>query len=530
MNVLLCVQGALEIEIIEHFAALDPPLVISRRCVDNVELVASAGAGLGTCAVVSQMDLPTAAALHAAGVRIVGVAGAAQGCDAVASPYAPDVAACVHSVSQSDVAQQVPGVDPRAHNDDPYLSLAADRQETSTGKVIAVWGSAGSPGRSCVARDLAREFSLCGRALLIDGDTRHPSLVQMLALSEESSAIVGVARALNGGERGKYVVERACAQVAGFHFLAGLNSGTRWREIPEAVAAELWPAVREGWDWTVVDCAEATERDEYGYQDCRDGLTLSLLESADEVLLVGKTGPVGIRRLLDQLDRARELKVDVRVVVNRVSRERSGADREAISALFTEQGVHDIFWIREDTDHMRAAISEGKLLAEVAASCGMIGDLRTIATSLGASYPETKRGLRSSLKIRKVGLKSSKASLKNKEAGRERDKKGEGSGSPRPFIAQSPAPAADELRAPAAEETRAPAVDQSPAPAAEGTPIVAADTPAPATDEPVAMQEPLSIAEESNHAVELGYYPMDGPGEADATSGESRGGKHRRIG
>ena len=36
MSVLLCVRGGLEIEIIEHFATLDPPIEIGRRCADAV--------------------------------------------------------------------------------------------------------------------------------------------------------------------------------------------------------------------------------------------------------------------------------------------------------------------------------------------------------------------------------------------------------------------------------------------------------------------------------------------------------------
>lgn len=380
MTVLLCVHGRLEIEIIEHFSTLDPPIEITRRCADTVELLASAEAGLGTIAVVSQMDLMTAAQLHAAGVRIVGVAGehgidGERGCDGMASPFASEVAACIRNLSSAPP---------------PVAQPETVASASGRGRIIAVWGSGGSPGRSTIARDLAHSLSLSGSTLLIDADTYHPSLAQMLALGQESSAIVATFRALNTGERGPHLIERSCAQVAGFAFLAGLNMGSRWRELPESVAEELWPIARAHWDWTVVDCAASAERDEYSYQGQRDGLTLSLLENADDILLVGQPGAVGIRRLLDQIDAARELGFEPCVLVNR-----AGRDRAAVTNLLTANGIAEVLWIREDVGHMRAAVESGKLLAEAAPGSAALRDIARVAASLGAvTGGEAKRSRR----------------------------------------------------------------------------------------------------------------------------------------
>ncbi len=389
MSVLLCVRGGLEIEIIEHFATLDPPIEIGRRCADAVELLATAAAGLGNVAVVSEMDLVTAAELHRCGVRIIGITGTGgvdghRGCDGVASPFAPDIAACIRQVSAEPVREPAPVV---------------RMEKGQHGKVIAVWGSGGSPGRSTIARDLAREFSLSGRTILVDGDVYQPSLAQALAMEQETSAIVASFRALNAGERGYQLVERACAHIAGFHFLAGLNVGTRWRELPESVAEEFWPVLRQGWDWSVVDCAAPAERDDYSFQGQRDGVTLSLLSHADAVLLVGQPGAVGIRRLLDHYDRACELGIDVRIVINRAR-----GDRTEITNLVKARGIAEILWVREDPGHMHAAVESGKLLAEVALASGVLRDVQAIATSLGATGVRERdgEGIR---RRRKISLK-----------------------------------------------------------------------------------------------------------------------------
>ncbi|MGO1590423.1 MAG: AAA family ATPase [Ancrocorticia sp.] len=377
MTVLLSVRGPLEIEIIEHFATLDPPIDITRRCADTVELLASAAAGLGSVAVVSDMDLVTAAELHTHGVRIIGIAGAEgtdgnRGCDQLASPFAPEVAACIRNLS----------LEPMDEPQQPAIVPTAGRG----GKVIAVWGSSGSPGRSSIARDLANAFAGSGRTLLVDGDIYQPSVAQMLALGQETSAIVAAFRALNAGERGHQLVERACAGVAGFQFLAGLNSAARWRELPESVAAEFWPILREGWDWSVVDCASEAQRDEYAYQNQRDGFTLSLLEQADEVLLVGQPGALGIRRLLDQCDVAAELGVNARVLINRAPR-----DRAAISQLLHEYGTSEILWVREDTGAMCSAVESGQLLAEAVPKSAALRDIAAVARACGSDLLQEGR-------------------------------------------------------------------------------------------------------------------------------------------
>lgn len=107
MSVLLCLSGELEVQVVERLGTLLPPIEVTRRCADMTELVACAQAGLGTVAVVDDIDLVDASELRACGLQIVGVlrtlnpASAREvGCDAVASPFADDVVACLQNLGE----------------------------------------------------------------------------------------------------------------------------------------------------------------------------------------------------------------------------------------------------------------------------------------------------------------------------------------------------------------------------------------------------------------------------------------------
>ena len=67
--------------------------------------------------------------------------------------------------------------------------MCADSSEraSTAPRVIAVWGPAGSPGRSTLAVELAVELARGGRHIgLIDGDSHAPSLALALGLADEA--------------------------------------------------------------------------------------------------------------------------------------------------------------------------------------------------------------------------------------------------------------------------------------------------------------------------------------------------------
>ncbi len=249
----------------------------------------------------------------------------------------------------------------------------AEFSEIAPGRMICVWGSAGAPGRSVIARDLAAEWQ--GRALLVDADTRHPCQAQLLGVGQESSALIALARRINTG-RTDTQAGNLLEETHGFRLLAGMNTGSRWREIPGAVADAMWPLLRCEASIVVVDCAAEAEHEDSVLE--RDALTLSAVGAADKVVVVGRGGPVGVRRLLTQLEIAGALGVVVgKIVITRAPTQ----DRPAVQRILEQRGFTDVTFVRADKAYVEAEY-RGTTLREVAPRSGARADMRRLAAEL----------------------------------------------------------------------------------------------------------------------------------------------------
>lgn len=412
MSVLLALRGSLETEVVTALGSAKPPIVVARRCADLAEVLAAAQAGIGSIAVIEDADMTFIHDLHSCGVQIVAVAadenGRERGIDAICSPFAAEVLACVQSLISNPL---------------PAATFDAPSEPQAEGQLVAVWGSAGSPGRSVLARDLAAEFAARNRAgdsrsrgwrrwkkerlrrqsfglsrndgegstvrhtLLIDADTYSPSLAQLVSLNQESSALIAAARHINMGKMSTESLSELCVPVGDFSFLAGLNVGRRWREIPAPIVRELFSQAKKGWGVTVVDCAAQAEKRDFSYDDERDGVTCELLEMADDIVIVGQAGVLGVRRLLNCLDEVgkRDLsRVHIAVTHTR-KRRKTGDDRQEIGRIVEMKGYKNVHWISEDRNVYEEAENRGMLLREVSASSQAVKDIASLAGAIASS-------------------------------------------------------------------------------------------------------------------------------------------------
>ena len=69
-----------------------------------------------------------------------------------------------------------------------------------TGRIIAVWGPAGSPGRTLVAANIAGELAAEGQSvLLVDADSYGASVAAVLGLLDESAGLAQACRLADQG-------------------------------------------------------------------------------------------------------------------------------------------------------------------------------------------------------------------------------------------------------------------------------------------------------------------------------------------
>lgn len=244
------------------------------------------------------------------------------------------------------------------------------------GRLVAVWGPAGAPGRTTVAVSVAAELAADGaQVLLVDADTYAASIAQVLGMLDESPGLVAAVRAGLDGRLDPELLSRLAPTVSpGLRVLTGLTRAGRWSELRPAGLQAVWASARRLVDHVVVDLAPPLEEDEELSYDTaaprRNGAALEALRAADDVLVVGSADPVGLQRLVRALQ---ELAVAVpgavpQVVVNRVRADSVGRNprlrvREALDRF---AGVSDPHLVPDDRSATDRALLAGRTLAEAA--------------------------------------------------------------------------------------------------------------------------------------------------------------------
>ena len=409
LQVFTAVTGAAwESELVGALDRADHGVTVVRRCVDVSELLAVAATGTGQAALLSaelrRLDGDAVARLEAAGVAVVGLVepgdeGAADRLrqlgvrQVLAADADPGVIA--QALREAVAGALSPGrdvADPRAAL--PVLGAPAQPEElpAGRGRVVAVWGPTGAPGRTTVAVGVADELSRLGvSTLLVDADVYGGVIAQMLGLLDESPGLAGAARlAAAGNLDAAGVVRLAWAVRPQLRVLTGLARADRWPALrPRAVTAVLEEARRLA-ETTVVDCGFNLEDDEELSFDTaaprRNGATLAVLEAADTVLCVSGADPVALQRSIRALGELRDVLPDVDpvLVVNQVRRGPVPGDpqREIGDALERFTGRQVRFFLSADRGATDAALASGRTLAEVAGGSALRAELRALAAAV----------------------------------------------------------------------------------------------------------------------------------------------------
>ena len=223
------------------------------------------------------------------------------------------------------------------------------------GKIIAVWGTHGAPGRSTLALALAAYLNEQGSTILVDCDINAPSQVQLLGLPEDSSGLASAARLATHGELDSTrLVQTLLSAKADLQVLTGLGRSGRWRELPVASMNKVWEVCRHTAEYTVVDLSGGLEEErveDFAMEPDHDAVAAALLEQADLTLIVGAADPVGIRRLIQLLNSNRQaVGGRSQVVVNRVRSSTAGADPNSAigSVLARYTSASDIVYVPAD--------------------------------------------------------------------------------------------------------------------------------------------------------------------------------------
>lgn len=420
-RVLLALTGApFEESLLGALARPGARLTVGRRCLDVVDLLAAAEAGVAAYAVVwpglHGLDREVVARLVACGAAVLGVAEAGsvprlldlglagvvelrpdEDPTAAAPRLATELTSAVRAVARAVAGRSSAAGDPGfaalpgpwgAPSADPAPPTQAglDVAAAQEGRLLAVWGPVGSPGRSSVALAVADELARSGRVtLLADADTYGPSLAQRLGVLDEASGLAAAVRAASDGPPNPRAVAAAArALPGGLRLLTGLTRPDRWPELRPAALAAVWRTCRLLADVVVVDCGFCLEDDEELAYDTlaprRNGSTLLTVDTADLVIAVGAADAVGTQRLIRGLADLRERRADgeVAVVVTRV-RDRG---REVTRVLQRYAGVDEVTLVPDDREAFARAEADGRLLADASPRSPARLALKSLAATL----------------------------------------------------------------------------------------------------------------------------------------------------
>ncbi len=414
---------------------------VARRCADLAELLGCAAAGIGQVAAVSVdlrgLDATALAELRQHGLRILGVhppgddAGLRTlrrwGVEAVISadvdaetieqvlatlvsePALPWVGPIGEAPSQlvpdtpADLSERAEGEQNSRASEGPTVVDAAD-SGSGRGRVVAVWGPTGAPGRTMVAIHLAAALGQpAAPSILVDADTYGASVAQALAVLDEAPGLAAAARAADQGVLDRAALSRLAPLVQpGMRVLTGLPRADRWPELREHAVADVLAQCPLLAEWTVVDTGFCLERDEELSYDTaaprRNGATLASVAAADVVVVVGGADSIGLQRLVRALDEIRaHTAVPVQVVVNRVRHGSVGRDpeRRIRDSLERFAGLQQVHLVPEDREALDAALLHGRTLNETKPSSPAYRAVLDLARELCGAPAQDRRSRRS---------------------------------------------------------------------------------------------------------------------------------------
>lgn len=401
----------------------DHGVVVVRRCVDVIELMAVAATGQARAALLDaalrRLDADVVDRLGAAGVVPVGVVRRGDSAtedrlralgvehlvpaDAEPSVVASVVTEAVAAAVPADQAATRAFGDPAAATSMviPPTRDPVAPQPRRRGSVVAVWGPTGAPGRTTVAVTLADELARLGCvSLLVDADVYGGVVAATLGLLDESPGLAAACRQASARRLEPEMLAGLCWQLGPqLRVLTGIPRAERWPELRPAAIVPVLAAARALADFTVVDCGFNLETDEELSFDSlaprRNGATLEVLDAADVVIAVGAADPIGMQRLVRGLSQLKDAEVTapIWVVLNRVRKGVVPGDpvAELTAALDRFAGRAPAALLPDDAAGLDTALAAGKTLGEVRPRSALRQATAELASAVsGRSTPDRR--------------------------------------------------------------------------------------------------------------------------------------------
>ena len=383
-------------------AAASAGVQVVRRPVDAADLLAVASMEPSTPVIVGvdlpRMSLDVITRLDPARRSVIGVFDTSHQREKLRAFGVVNLLECQTDPAET-VAQiaglLIPGEEEQSPTDDtsPDTDLWEHLVPTGQGKLIAVWGPPGAPGRSTVTIELAAELARKRqRTCIIDADTYAPALAMRLGVLDDVSGLIVACRHADNGSLTTRTLLSATRLIDDrWYLLTGLGRSERWPDLRPAALERLWASCRSTFDTTVIDlgsCLEASQMPMTGLGMERNAAARGAAVRADGVVVVTRPDALSVTRLLNALPQMHDLVGDtpMRVVITHV--ERRDRRPTKLRDLLLQAGFDlPVTEIALDTRAYSQALNRGTTTRQVAPMARSRRAVRELARALIEGWP-----------------------------------------------------------------------------------------------------------------------------------------------
>lgn len=323
MNIPLIVFNDVTGQYISGIESQRGAVSVARHVHDLSELLGIAQTGIVQAALIvsgtEQLNVSTLSLLQSYGIAVIVLRDPGDdvvlGHEHVVSSLA-EVSEVIKEIEQA-VEAGIAAPEPASNEsaDEPFTNAQsqtpAEEEPSKNGEVVTIWGSAGAPGRSTLAVQLAACAAEKGKAVcLIDADTYVPAIAGILGISEDYSTFSQLAHYAEKGALNRNNFKDTISSIkhgkTSFDVATGITSADRWPEIRQSAFERVLSVARDIYDYIVVDINHLVEADEEisfdGIVPLRNGCSITALEQADHLFVLGSADAIGIPRVLKSID------------------------------------------------------------------------------------------------------------------------------------------------------------------------------------------------------------------------------------
>ncbi|MDH6236005.1 regulator [Cryobacterium sp. CG_9.6] len=278
------------------------------------------------------------------------------------------------------------------------------------GRVVAVWGPTGAPGRTTLAINIAAEIAAAGHTVaLADADTYSGSVAASLGMLDEAPGFAAACRLAGSDSLTQSEFERIAQRYnspqGAFWVLTGLGRPSRWPELSAERVTRTIEALRLWVDYVVIDTGFNLESDEELSSDVfaprRNAATVTALRAADHVVACGLADPVGMGRFLRAFGDLTDVISDtaVSVLMNRVRQSAVGLDPagQVIGALRRFGAIEAPVLVPNDQASLDVAVLTGRTLRDAAPKSLARASIRRFVLTTLVAAPAERTARRRSL-------------------------------------------------------------------------------------------------------------------------------------